>query len=108
VILRLRSVLDTISLHHAESGSRVLIVAHQVIVLCLRYLIEGMDEEQILAIDAKGDVANCGVTEYRLGSRTAGQSGTHKLKLVRYNFVAPLEEAGAPVTSKPDVPAGPK
>ncbi|MBC7911711.1 MAG: histidine phosphatase family protein, partial [Pyrinomonadaceae bacterium] len=36
VILRLRSVLDTLSLHHSEPGSRVLIVAHQVIVLCLR------------------------------------------------------------------------
>ena len=38
VILRLRSVLDTLSLHHSEPGSPVLIVAHQVIVLCLRYL----------------------------------------------------------------------
>src|SRR5437868_1052389 len=59
VILRLRSVLDTLSLHHAEPGSRVLVVAHQVIVLCLRYLIEGMSEEEILAIDRAGDVANC-------------------------------------------------
>ena len=44
VILRLRSVLDTISLHHA-AGERVLIVAHQVIVLCLRYLLEEMTED---------------------------------------------------------------
>src|SRR3569832_1715222 len=49
VILRLRSVLDTISLHYC--GDRVLIVCHQVIVLCLRCLIECMTEEQILAID---------------------------------------------------------
>jgi len=41
VILRLRSLLDTLFLHH--EGSRVLIVAHQVVVLCLRYLLEGMD-----------------------------------------------------------------
>ena len=34
VILRLRSALDTISLHHSEK--RVLIVAHQVVVLCMR------------------------------------------------------------------------
>jgi broad specificity phosphatase PhoE len=109
VILRLRSVLDTLSLHHSESGSRVLIVAHQVIVLCLRYLIEGMTEEQILAIDAEGDVANCGVTEYALEHKP-GPPGTvsGKLRLVTYNFVAPLEEAGAPVTATPDVPAGPK
>ncbi|HEY1226465.1 MAG TPA: histidine phosphatase family protein, partial [Ramlibacter sp.] len=36
VILRLRSLLDTMSLHYA--GDRVMIVAHQVVVLCLRYL----------------------------------------------------------------------
>ncbi|MDQ2667250.1 MAG: histidine phosphatase family protein, partial [Gemmatimonadota bacterium] len=44
VILRLRSVVDTISLHHSGPGKRVLIVAHQVIVLCFRYLLEGLDE----------------------------------------------------------------
>jgi broad specificity phosphatase PhoE len=97
VILRLRSALDTLSLHHA--GQRVLIVSHQVVVLCLRYLLECLTEEEILAIDRSGDVANCSVTEYRL-DRTAGPNG--ELKLFRYNFTAPLERAGAPVTSEPD------
>jgi broad specificity phosphatase PhoE len=109
VILRLRSVLDTLSLHHSEPGSRVLIVAHQVIVLCLRYLLEGMTEQEILAIDRAGDVANCGVTKYRLvpgDGRRDGRGG--KLQLVTYNFVAPLERAGAPVTARPDVPAAPR
>ena len=46
VILRLRSALDTMSLHY--DGCRVLIVAHQVVVLCMRYLLEHMTEEQIL------------------------------------------------------------
>ncbi|HYZ61559.1 MAG TPA: histidine phosphatase family protein, partial [Acetobacteraceae bacterium] len=54
VILRLRSMLDTVSLHYG--GMRVMIVAHQVVVLCLRYLLEGMDEASILAIDREGDV----------------------------------------------------
>ena len=109
VILRLRSVLDTLSLHHSEPGSRVLIVAHQVIVLCFRYLIEGMTEEEILGIDSAGDVANCGVTEYALESKPAAPgSRSDKLRLVAYNFVAPLEEAGAPVTARPDVPAAPR
>ena len=97
VILRLRSALDTISLHH--SGRRVLIVGHQVVVLCLRYLLESMDEAQILAIDREGDVANCSVTEY-VFDPNAGKDGSLVLK--RYNFVAPLERAGAPVTSEPD------
>jgi broad specificity phosphatase PhoE len=105
VILRLRSVLDTISLHHSAPGSRVLIVAHQVIVLCLRYLIEEMTEAEILAIDADAEVANCGVTIY---GREEERPGASLLRLERYNFVAPLEAAGAPVTSRPDVPAGAK
>jgi broad specificity phosphatase PhoE len=97
VILRLRSALDTLSLHHA--GQRVLIVSHQVVVLCLRYLLECLTEAEILAIDRAGDVANCSVTEYRF-DRSEGHNGG--LKLCRYNFTAPLEEAGAPVTSRPD------
>jgi broad specificity phosphatase PhoE len=97
VILRLRSALDTLSLHHA--GRRVLIVSHQVVVLCLRYLLEEMTEEEILAIDRAGDVANCSVTEYRL-DRSDGANGC--LKLHRYNFIAPLEREGAPVTREPD------
>ena len=109
VILRLRSMLDTLSLHHSGPGSRVLVVAHQVIVLCLRYLLEGMTEEEILAIDRAGDVANCGVTEYALvpADWTPG-TVSGRLRLVTYNFVAPLEQAGAPVTAQPDTPAAPR
>ena len=97
VILRLRSVLDTISLHYG--GKRVLIVAHQVVVLCLRYLLENMDEETILTIDAKADVANCAITEYVFKPEP---DGSGSLVLEKYNFVAPLLQEGAPVTSEPD------
>jgi probable phosphoglycerate mutase len=100
VILRLRSFTDTLSLHYAAPGSRVMIVAHQVIVLCMRYLIEELNEQEILAIDREGDIANCGVTEYAL-------RGAH-LVLSRYNFTAPLEEEGAPVTAEPDTPSAPR
>jgi probable phosphoglycerate mutase len=99
VILRLRSALDTLSLHHA--GRRVLIVGHQVVVLCLRYLLENLSEEEILAIDAEGDIANCAVTEYEFDP---GDGPEGALRLVRYNFTAPLERAGAPVTRAPDAP----
>ena len=97
VILRLRSLLDTLSLHHA--GERVLIVAHQVVVLCLRYLLENLEEAEILAIDREGDVANCGVTEYRFNLEPAP---TGSLQLHAYNVTAPVEQAGAPVTVQPD------
>ena len=97
VILRLRSALDTIALHH--SGKRILLVAHQVVVLCMRYLLEDMTEGEILGIDAEGDVVNCGVTEYAFSPDVRPGGG---LELVRYNFVAPLEAQGAPITSEQD------
>ncbi|MCJ2036578.1 histidine phosphatase family protein [Methylobacterium sp. J-068] len=96
VILRLRGAMDTISLHHGEK--RVLIVAHQVVVLCLRYLLENMTEAEILGIDAEGDVLNCSVTEYAYAAE-AGTTG--RVRLERYNFVAPMEREGAPVTTEP-------
>lgn len=96
VILRLRTLLDTVSLHHA--GQRVMIVAHQVVVLCLRAIIERLDEAEILAIDKAADVANCGVTEYRLVDRPVPGGS---LELVRYNWTAPVA-AEAAVTRAPD------
>ena len=97
VILRLRSALDTVSLHHG--GRRVLIVGHQVVVLCLRYLLEDLDEAGILDIDRGGDVPNCGVTEYAFDPARGPNGG---LALHRYNFTAPMEREGTPVTAEPD------
>lgn len=98
VVFRLRSVMDTIALHYA--GERVMIVAHQVVVLCLRYVIETLSEEEILAIDRAGDVANCSVTEYRCDPTKARDGG---LVLVRYNAVRHLQQGdGAEVTTEPD------
>ncbi len=97
VILRLRSALDTISLHHADR--RVLIVCHQVVVLCFRYILEEMDEAQVLGIDKAGQVLNCGVCEYDFEPDDAALCVP---KLLRYNFAAPLIEEHAPITSEPD------
>ncbi len=99
VILRLRSALDTVSLHYADR--RVLIVCHQVVVLCLRYILEEMDEAQILAIDREGDVLNCGVCIYDFEPNDADLCVP---KLIAYNFAAPLLEEHAPITSEPDAP----
>ncbi|MCW2380849.1 MULTISPECIES: histidine phosphatase family protein [unclassified Sphingobium] len=101
VILRLRSVLDTISLHYA--GKRVMIFTHQVVVLCMRYIIESLDEQGILAIDREGDVANCAITDY-LFDPSAGRDGG--LKLQRYNVTAPMQNHATPVTSEPDAITG--
>jgi broad specificity phosphatase PhoE len=91
--------LDHVQLRYPDES--VLIVAHQVVVLCFRYLIEELDEERILAIDRERDVANCSVTAFKLGTDPQGRS---KLLLDKYNFVAPVQEAGESVTSRPDQP----
>jgi broad specificity phosphatase PhoE len=103
VILRLRSVLDTITREYARE--RVLIVGHQVTVNCFRYLLERLDEATILEYDRSGDVPNCAVTSYRFDP-TLGKRGKLVPQLV--NFVAPLEAAGTPVTVSKDVPSAPK
>ncbi len=94
VIQRLRGVVDRISLHHTNQN--VLIVAHEVVVFCLRYIIENLDEDGILAIDALGDVANCAVTEY------VRDPAKDALILKRFNETGPVEEHGATVTAARD------
>lgn len=103
VILRLRSVIDTMTREYR--GERVLIVAHQVIVNCFRYLLERMDEAQILQLDRAADVPNCGLMHYEF-DRTQGKNGKLVTRLI--HFVAPLADSGTPITSAADVPAAPK
>jgi len=101
VILRLRSATEMISREYC--GQRVLIVCHAVVVLCMRYIIEHLTEPELLAIDKAAEIANCSITSYD-HDETLGPRGNLRLKL--FNFVAPLEEAGAPVTTSPDVKVG--
>jgi broad specificity phosphatase PhoE len=98
VLLRVRAVLDDV--RRDCPGERVLLVAHQVVVLLARYVVERMTEEEILAIDALGDVANCSVTSYR--------QADGRMELVSFNDVEHLEEQDAEVTAEPDVQAAPR
>lgn len=98
VLLRLRAAIDDI--RRDCPGERVLLVAHQVVVLLARYVVERMTEEEILAIDRRGDVANCSVTSYRL-------EGGH-MSLEVFNDVTHLQEQDAEVTAEPDVQAAPR
>jgi broad specificity phosphatase PhoE len=103
VILRLRSVLEHVQLQYRDE--RVMIVAHQVVVLCFRYLLEQLDEASLLAIDREKDVANCGVTTYQVDRTSEGFS---KMSLREYNVVTPMEEAGEPVTEASDPAIAPR
>lgn len=99
VILRLRSVIDTLTREYRRE--RVLIVGHQVIVNCFRYLLERLDEAQILDIDKQADVPNCSVTSYEFDT-SIGKHGKLAVRLV--NFIAPMRETDTPVTTAPDGP----
>lgn len=103
VILRLRSIIGTVTREYRRE--RVLIVSHQVVVNCFRYLFERMSEEQILAADQQREIANCSVTSYGFDHLTGNEG---KLVPRLFNFIAPLAEAGEEITSRPDVPTGPK
>jgi broad specificity phosphatase PhoE len=96
-------VLDTLTREYCRE--RVLIVGHQVIVNCFRYLLERMDEATILEQDRLGDVPNCSVTSYAFDP-SLGKHGKLAPRLV--NFVAPLEASGTQVTTGKDVPAAAK
>jgi len=100
VVLRVRSVADELQLRHGRE--RPLIVAHQVVVLCLRYVIERLDEAAILRIDADAPLANCAVTAY------VTDQGSALPRLTLYNHVAPLEEAHEPITDATDPPVAPR
>jgi len=101
VILRLRSALNTINLHYCDR--RVLIVCHQVVVLCMRYILEELTEEQILGIDKQADILNCGIVRYDF---EPDAKGVCVPRLAIWNQGTPLEEQGAPATAEPDMMTG--
>jgi len=88
--------MDTVALHYG--GRQVMIFAHQVVVLCLRYILEGMTEEEVLAVDRAGSIGNCSVTEYRFDPSASKDGG---LMLVRFNAMDAMAEEDAPVTAEP-------
>jgi broad specificity phosphatase PhoE len=63
VALRVRHFWRDICLHHA--GERVLIVTHEVVIRVFRYVVENLNEQEILAIDKASDIDNGGISLYQ-------------------------------------------
>ena len=97
VILRLRSMLNTINLHDCDR--RVLVVCHQVVVLCMRYILEELDEAAILRIDKQADVLNCGICAYEFEQ---GAGGLCVPRLALWNH----DVEGADATAEPEAMTG--
>ncbi|GAA4714199.1 histidine phosphatase family protein [Sphingomonas lutea] len=101
VILRLRSVMNTINLQYADK--RVLVVCHQVVVLCFRYILDELTEADILAIDKQSEILNCGIAAYDFEPNHLSLCVP---KLVLWNHGAPMEQEGTTKTAEPEAMTG--
>jgi broad specificity phosphatase PhoE len=101
VILRLRSALNTINLHYSDK--RVLVVCHQVVVLCFRYILEELEERQILKIDREAEILNCGICAYDFDP---DENGLCVPKLAMWNYGVPSDETRVEETAEPDAMTG--
>jgi broad specificity phosphatase PhoE len=99
VALRVRSVVDSIT--REPDGARILVVAHQVVILMFRYVLEKLTEGEILSIDREAELANCSVGVYV-------NTGDGTMKRILWNHAAPVAESGVSVTAEPDVPVAPR
>jgi broad specificity phosphatase PhoE len=97
VLLRLRSLLRDVREDHP--GGRVVLFAHEATVLLVRYLVEGLDEAQLMDVAGRVTIANCSVSSWH---RTAGG-----FRAEMFNHVEHLHRQDAPVTRQEDVNAEP-
>src|SRR4051794_20212669 len=91
VALRVRSLLFTEALRH--DGERLLLVAHQAVIMVFRYVLEGLTEQELLDVDSRERVATASVTSYET------QDG--ELRLAQFNAVEHLAEQDEAVTEEP-------
>jgi broad specificity phosphatase PhoE len=89
VVLRLRSWLRDVD--HALAGKRVLTVSHDVVIVLLRYICEGLDEEEVLRVAAETPVRNAGLSRFV-------RDDDERWQIASYDDVSHLEAAGLPVT----------
>jgi len=95
VALRIRSLLATEGLRH--DGERLVVVAHQAVIMVFRYVLEHLTEQELLAVDREEQVANASLTRYE-----RGESGDYRL--VAFNEVHHLTAEDEQITKEPDVP----
>jgi broad specificity phosphatase PhoE len=93
VALRARSLLATEALRH--DGDRLLLVAHQAVVMVFRYVLEELTEQELLAVDREHRVANTSLTRYE-----ADADG--RFALEAFNAVGHLQAEDEHVTEEPD------
>lgn len=95
---RFRAVLDLVERRYA--GERVLVVSHQAVLMCARYVLEALTEQEILHIDRREQLANAGLLRYRYAP-----DGQPCLETV--NDTTHLDRQDTPVTEEPDAATTP-
>ena len=97
VALRVRSFLT--DLQGSAVVERAVLIAHDAVVMLVRYVLEGLDEHALLQIGARDPVRNASIT-------VLDRTDEPDWQLTRYNDVSHLVHGGAPVTQhggEPDV-----
>src|SRR3954464_10136384 len=93
VALRVRSLLATEALRH--DGERLLLVAHQAVIMVFRYVLEELTEQELLDVDRRERVANASITRY--------ETRDGELRLAQFNAVDHLAAEDEAVTEEPHV-----
>ena len=89
VALRVRSLLR--DLREDRAGQHVLLVSHQAVIMNVRFVLEDLDEERLMALDRDEPLANCSLTTY-----APGPGGRPRLR--EAGATRALEDLDAPVT----------
>jgi broad specificity phosphatase PhoE len=95
VALRVRSVIGTWREEYA--GLRVAAFTHQAVIMSARFVLEGLQEKELLDADRGDPLANCAMTRYR----SDGGAGSRGLVLEAYNDTTAVERSAAPTTREP-------
>ncbi|MDG4810241.1 histidine phosphatase family protein [Micromonospora sp. WMMD1120] len=98
VALRLRTLLGDLRRDH--EGCQVLLFGHDALVFLLRYLVEGLTEEELMGHTRREVIANCSITEW-----SADTEG--RLVLTAFNAVGHLRPRGAEPTREDEINAEP-
>ena len=84
----------------SPDGERVLVVAHQAVIMVCRYVLEGLDEQELMEFDEREQIANASLTRY-----DADGSGGFVLR--QFNHVDHILVEDEDVTEEPDAGSRP-
>jgi broad specificity phosphatase PhoE len=90
VVLRVRSFLRDLE---QLQDARVWLFTHQAVIMAHRYVLEGLDEEEVLALDREAPLPNVSMTVYRRAD--------DRMELESFADTSAVERHDAPVTHEP-------